>query len=166
MSDTSGWGMRTVSTDGADDRALTGVAGLDDILAGGLSRARIYVVEGTPGTGKTTLALQFLFEGRRLGERGMYVTLSETADELRASAASHGWSLDGISVVEMLPEAAFDAEQEQTLLHPADFDLGEATGRILGSLGQERPERLVLDSLAELRLRLRPRCGTGGRSSR
>jgi circadian clock protein KaiC len=152
MSDTSGWGMRTVSTDGADDRALTGVAGLDDILAGGLSRARIYVVEGTPGTGKTTLALQFLFEGRRLGERGMYVTLSETADELRASAASHGWSLDGISVVEMLPEAAFDAEQEQTLLHPADFDLGEATGRILGSLGQERPERLVLDSLAELRL--------------
>ena len=134
------------------DRALMGIAGLDAVLAGGLPRDRLYLVEGTPGTGKTTLALQFLLEGQRLGERGMYVTLSETADELRASAASHGWSLDGLSIVELVVEADLGGEQEQTLLHPAEFELGEATGRILERLEQERPARLVLDSLSELRL--------------
>ncbi len=82
----------------------------------------------------------------------MYVTLSETADELRASAATHGWSLDGITVVELVPEADLGAEQEQTLLHPAEFELGETTGRILEKVEQERPARLVLDSLSELRL--------------
>ena len=137
---------------GGGDRALTGIRGLDDVLAGGLPRDRLYLVEGTPGTGKTTLALQFLLEGLRLGERGMYVTLSETADELRASAASHGWSLDGITMVELVPEADLGAEQEQTLLHPAEFELGETTGRILEQIEQERPARLVLDSLSELRL--------------
>lgn len=134
------------------DRALTGIAGLDAVLAGGLPRNRLYLVEGTPGTGKTTLALQFLLEGQRLGERGMYVTLSETADELRASAATHGWSLDGFSIVELVPEAGIGSEQEQTLLHPAEFELGETTGRILERVEQERPERLVIDSLSELRL--------------
>jgi circadian clock protein KaiC len=137
---------------GGGDRALTGIAGLDAVLAGGLPRDRLYLVEGTPGTGKTTLALQFLLEGQRLGERGMYVTLSETADELRASAASHGWSLDGISIIELVPEAGIGSEQEQTLLHPAEFELGETTGRILERIEQERPARLVLDSLSELRL--------------
>ena len=137
---------------GGGDRALTGILGLDDVLAGGLPRNRLYLVEGTPGTGKTTLALQFLLEGLRRGERGMYVTLSETADELRVSAASHGWSLDGIAVVELVPEADLGAEQEQTLLHPAEFELGETTGRILEQIEQERPARLVLDSLSELRL--------------
>jgi circadian clock protein KaiC len=132
--------------------ALTGIAGLDAVLAGGLPRDRLFLVEGTPGTGKTTLALQFLLEGQRLGERGMYVTLSETADELRAAAASHGWSLDGLSVVELVPEADLGGEQEQTLLHPAEFELGETTGRILERVKQERPARLVLDSLSELRL--------------
>ncbi len=134
------------------DQALTGIFGLDDVLAGGLTRNRLYLIEGSPGAGKTTLALQFLLEGLRLGEPGMYVTLSETADELRASAATHGWSLDGISVVELVPEADLSAEQEQTLLHPAEFELGETTGRILEKIEQERPARLVLDSLSELRL--------------
>ncbi|SDB73831.1 ATPase domain-containing protein [Belnapia rosea] len=137
---------------GSSDRALTGIGDLDDILAGGLPRDRLYLIEGMPGTGKTTLALQFLLEGQRLGERGMYVTLSETADELRTSAASHGWSLDGISIVELVPEADLGAEQEQTLLHPAEFELGETIGRILERTEQERPVRLVLDSLSELRL--------------
>ena len=143
----------TVPADaGGGARALTGVPGLDDVLAGGLPRDRLYLVEGTPGTGKTTLALQFLLEGRRVGERGMYVTLSETEDELRASAATHGWSLDGISIVELVPETDLGSEQEQTLLHPAEFELGETTGRILGQVEQERPARLVIDSLSELRL--------------
>ena len=138
---------------GADGgRALTGIHGLDDVLAGGFPRDRLYLLEGMPGTGKTTLALQFLLEGRRLGERGMYVTLSETEDELRASAATHGWSLDGVSVLELVPEADLGSEQEQTLLHPAEFELGETTGRILERVERERPARLVLDSLSELRL--------------
>jgi circadian clock protein KaiC len=133
-------------------RVSTGVPGLDDILAGGLPRSRLYLIEGTPGTGKTTLALQFLLEGLRLGERGMYVTLSETEDELRSSAESHGWSLDKLTIVELVPEADLGTEQEQTLLHPAEFELGETTGRILERIEQERPTRLVLDSLSELRL--------------
>ena len=149
MTDTPG---ATPAGAGSSDRARTGIVGLDNVLAGGLPRDRLYLVEGTPGTGKTTLALQFLLEGRRLGEHGMYVTLSETADELRASAATHGWSLDGISVVELVPEAGLGSEQEQTLLHPAEFELGETTGRILERVEQERPARLVLDSLSELRL--------------
>jgi circadian clock protein KaiC len=137
---------------GGGARALTGVPGLDAVLAGGLPRDRLYLVEGKPGTGKTTLALQFLLEGQCLGERGMYVTLSETADELRAAAASHGWSLDGFSLVELVPEAGLGADQEQTLLHPAEFELGETTGRILERVERERPTRLVIDSLSELRL--------------
>ena len=137
---------------GGGGLALTGITGLDAVLAGGLPRDRLYLVEGTPGTGKTTLALQFLLEGQRLGERGMYVTLSEGADELRASAATHGWALDGLSIVELVPEADLSSEQEQTLLHPAEFELGEATRRILEGVEQERPARLVVDSLSELRL--------------
>jgi len=150
MADTPG----AAPTGGGGDagRVLTGIPGLDDVLAGGLPRDRLYLVEGTPGTGKTTLALQFLLEGRRLGELGMYVTLSETKDELQSSAATHGWSLDGISVVELVPEASVGSEQEQTLLHPAEFELGETTGRILERIERERPARLILDSLSELRL--------------
>lgn len=149
MSDVLGT-MPTGAT--AADRARTGIPGLDDILIGGLPRDRLYLVEGTPGTGKTTLALQFLQEGVRLDERCMYVTLAETTDELRSSAGSHGWSLDGISVLELIPESDLDAGQEQTLLHPAEFELGETTGRILESVEQQRPVRLVIDSLSELRL--------------
>jgi circadian clock protein KaiC len=136
--------------DGA--RVLTGITGMDNVLAGGLPPNRLYLIEGRPGTGKTTLALQFLLEGLRLGEHGMYVTLAETADELQASAATHGWSLAGISIIDLAPEESLGAEQEQTLLHPAEFELGETTGRILEKVEHERPVRLVLDSLSELRL--------------
>ena len=139
-------------TDSGGGRALTGILGLDDILLGGLPRNRLYLVEGTPGTGKTTLALQFLLEGRKLGERCMYVTLSETAEELLASASTHGWSLDGISIVELVAQREVGSDEEQTLLHAAEFELGETTGRILEKIEHERPDRLVLDSLSELRL--------------
>lgn len=137
---------------GGGDPVLTGIPGLDDVLAGGLLRNRLYLIEGMPGTGKTTLALQFLLEGLRVGERGMYVTLAETADELRTSAATHGWSLDGLSIVELVSDSDLDPEQEQTLLHPAEFELGETTEHILEKFEQEQPRRLVLDSLSELRL--------------
>ncbi len=136
----------------ADGLALVGIAGLDAVLAGGLPRDRLYLIEGMPGTGKTTLALQFLLEGRRLGEAGMYITLSETADELRGAAASHGWSLDELCIVELVPDAGLDTDQEQTLIHPAEFELGETIGRIIERFEQERPARLVIDSLSELRL--------------
>ncbi len=94
-----------------DIRTLTGVAGLDQLLGGGLPAQRLHLVEGTPGTGKTTLALQFLLEGRRLAESCLYVTLSETAVELRAVAASHGWSLDGVHVFELARTEALAADQ-------------------------------------------------------
>jgi circadian clock protein KaiC len=145
MTDTPG--AMPSPADGSRDWAQTGIAGLDDVLAGGLARNRLYLVEGTPGTGKTTLALQFLLEGRRLGERGLYVTLSESAEELWAAAATHAWSLDGISVMELISEASLGSEQEQTLLHPAEFELSETIGQILQRVEQERPARLVLDSL-------------------
>jgi circadian clock protein KaiC len=135
---------------GSGDRVSTGIPGLDDVLGGGVTRHRLYLVEGSPGSGKTTLGLQFLLEGERRGERGMYVTLSETEDELRSGAASHGWSLDGISIVELMTVRTED--EEQTLLHPAEFELGETTGRILARIGQEKPERLVIDNLSELRM--------------
>jgi circadian clock protein KaiC len=133
-------------------QVLTGIGGLDDILSGGLTRARIYLIEGPPGTGKTTLALQFLLEGQRAGERGLYISLGETVEELRASAASHGWSLDGLTLMEMVPDSALDPEEKQTLLHPSEFELGETTTRILARLEAERPDRVVIDSVAELRL--------------
>jgi circadian clock protein KaiC len=135
-----------------DGRVHTGIAGLDDVLAGGLTRARIYLIEGSPGTGKTTLALQFLLEGQRKGERGMYITLGETVDELRTSAATHGWSLDGLTLLEMVPENDLESEQKQDLFHPAEFELGEVITRILERIDAEQPDRVVLDSVAEMRL--------------
>jgi circadian clock protein KaiC len=140
-------------TDVPQERARTGVVGLDDILAGGLIRDRVYLVEGNPGTGKTTLGLQFLLEGARAGERGLYVTLSETAAELRDSAASHGWSLDDIEVFELVPpESLLDPDQQQSLLYASDLELGEATRSLLTSVERVRPHRVVLDSLSEFRL--------------
>src|SRR6478735_918569 len=106
-------------------RASTGIPGLDDILGGGVTANRFYLVEGTPGTGKTTLALQFLIEGVRLGQPALYITLSETADELRAVAQSHGWKLDGVSLFELVGESGLDPESEQTVLHPSEVELGE-----------------------------------------
>lgn len=133
-----------------DGRISTGVPGLDEVLVGGLTPHRVYLVEGLPGSGKTTLALQFLLDGMRLGERCMYVTLSETEDELRGAAASHGWSLDGIALVELM--TVRDAEGAQTLLHTAEFELGETTGRIMARIAEEKPDRVVIDNLSELRM--------------
>ncbi len=134
------------------DRAPFGVGGLDDILGGGLTPSRIYLLEGTPGTGKTTLALQFLLKGGELGEKGLYITLSETELELRAVAASHGWSLDGLSIHELVNEAGLDPDSEQSILHPSDVELGETTRAIMERVESERPTRVVFDSLSEMRL--------------
>lgn len=133
--------------------ALFGVGGLDDVLGGGLSRGRSYLVEGSPGTGKTTIGMQFLIAGRDAGERCLYVTLSETEDELRASAASHGFDLTGIEVFELVPpESLLDDDQQQSLLYSSDLELGETTQRVFERFEQARPDRLVIDSLSEIRL--------------
>ncbi len=136
------------------DRAKTGIWGLDDILSGGLSKGHIFLLEGAPGTGKTTVALQFLLEGARNGERGLYITLSETEEELRDGAASHGWDIDGkIDVFELLPpESLLDDEQQQSLLYSSDLELGETTRQIFDAVERLKPSRLVLDSLSEIRL--------------
>jgi len=137
----------------SEDRAATGIAGLDDVLGGGFARNHTYLVEGTPGAGKTTVGLQFLLEGARQGERCLYVTLSETADELRAVAASHGWSLEGVDLFELIAgEDMLDAAQQQSLLYSADLELGEATRAILEQMERLKPARVVLDGIAEIRL--------------
>jgi circadian clock protein KaiC len=138
----------------AAGKAKSGIRGLDDILSGGFSRGHVFLVEGAPGTGKTTVALQFLLEGLKAGEKCLYVTLSETERELRDGAASHGWSLDdGIEVFELLPpESLLDSEQQQSLLYSSDLELGETTKQIFEAVERSRPDRVVLDSLSEIRL--------------
>jgi circadian clock protein KaiC len=135
-------------------RARTGVPGLDDILAGGLAVGRVFLLEGTPGTGKTTIALRFLIEGAKEGEQGLYITLSETAHELRTAAASHGWDLgDKIEVFEVAPpESLLDADQQQSLLYSSDLELGETTKLIFEAVERTQARRIVLDSLSEIRL--------------
>lgn len=131
-----------------------GVPGLDDILAGGLQRGRVYLIEGSPGTGKTTIATQFLRAGAEAGERGLYITLSETEEELRESALSHGWTLDDpISVFELIPpESLLDEDQQQSLLYSSDLELGETTKRIFEAIEAAKPQRIIVDSLSEIRL--------------
>jgi circadian clock protein KaiC len=133
-------------------RASTGVPGLDDILGGGLPRHHLYLVEGTPGSGKTTLALQFLRRGMEDGEKGLYITLSETADELQTVAASHGWSLKGLEVFELITQEGLSPESEQSILHPADIELGETTRGVMSAVERLEPKRVVFDSLSEMRL--------------
>lgn len=132
--------------------ALTGISGLDDILNGGLTPDRMYLVEGTPGTGKTTLGLGFLLTGAAAGETGLYITLAETEIELRAVAQTHGWSLDSLTLFEMVPADGLGEDQEQTLLHPSEVELGETVRDIMAKVDEVRPTRVVLDSLSELRL--------------
>jgi circadian clock protein KaiC len=138
-----------------DDPSLvpTGVPGLDEVLGGGLTAGRLYLLEGYPGTGKTTLALQFLLEGLRRGEKVLYVTLSETAEELNAAAASHGWSLGGIRIRELIPsEESLRPDAQYTVFHPSEVELAETTRTILEEANQTAPVRAVFDSLSELRL--------------
>jgi circadian clock protein KaiC len=131
----------------------SGIAGLDDIMAGGFPAHHLFLVEGDPGTGKTTLALQFLMAGAQRGERGLYVTLSETAEELRGVAASHGWSLDGIDLFELVErEEALRADAQYTVFHPSEVELTTTTQAIFETVERVKPVRVVLDSLSEMRL--------------
>ena len=131
----------------------TGVAALDDILLGGLTPNRVYLVEGTPGSGKTTLALQFLMAGRDRGERGLYVTLSETRDELLAASRSHGWSLDGIDIFELVtPETELEPDNQFTMFQPSEVELSVTTRAVLAEVERTGPTRVVFDSLSEMRL--------------
>jgi circadian clock protein KaiC len=134
-------------------RVTTGIGSLDYLLGGGLPQHRLYVIEGDPGAGKTTLALQFLIEGARLGERCLYVTLSETGYELREVAASHGWSLDGIDLLELnsLTEK-LQEEANYTVYHPADVELGETVKHIRAEVERRQPSRVALDSVSELKI--------------
>jgi circadian clock protein KaiC len=134
-------------------RVSTGSDGLDDILGGGFDPSRLYLYEGRPGTGKTTIALQFLLEGVKKGERVLYITLSETERELRLVAKRHSWSLDDIDVFELVPpETTLDPARELTVFHPAEVELSETTRLIFDRVEQVNPTRVVLDSLSELRL--------------
>lgn len=131
----------------------TGVEGLDDVLGGGLARGRLYLIEGSPGAGKTTIGLQFLRTGVAEGQRCLYITLSETEGELRASAESHNISLEGVELYELIPpENLLDEEQQQSLLYSSDLELGETTKRIFEVFERVKPDRVVLDSLSEIRL--------------
>lgn len=135
------------------DVAATGIAGLDDVLRGGLTPHRLYLVEGLPGSGKTTVALQFLLEGVRRGEPVLYVTLSETEEELRGVAASHGWSLDGVTIRELsASEGSLKPDEQYTMFHPSEVELSETMRTVLAEAETLRPARVVFDSLAELRL--------------
>jgi len=130
-----------------------GIRGLDDILEGGLPGQRLYLLSGEPGTGKTTLALQFLLEGERRQEVGLYVTLSETAEELRAAAASHGWSLEKLNLYELSSmEQVSGLPAAQTLFHPSEVELNETTKGVLDIVERLHPQRVVFDSLSEMRL--------------
>ena len=137
-----------------EGKAATGVRGMDDILGGGLQRGRVYLLEGNPGTGKTTIATQYLLTGAEAGESGLYITLSETEEELRESARSHGWTLnDPLGVYELVPpESLLDENQQQSLLYSSDLELGETTKRIFEAIEEAKPKRIVIDSLSEIRL--------------
>ena len=142
-----------MGTSAAIPRASTGIAGLDDILGGGLPRHRMYLIQGTPGVGKTTLALQFLLQGVRAGETVLYITLSETREEIEQVAASHGWSLDGVSLFELsTAEQSMRLSEENTLYATAEIELRETMRVLLAEVERVKPSRVVFDSLSEVRL--------------
>jgi circadian clock protein KaiC len=134
--------------DGAT-RVKTGIRGLDEILGGGLPSRRVHLIQGSPGAGKTTLALQFLLEGARQGERGLYISLSETREEVETVAASHGWELDDLTIFEA---SRLGDEDENTLFETSEVELGERMQAILSEVAKVEPTRLVVDSCTELRL--------------
>ena len=134
-------------------RSKTGIPGFDDVLAGGLIPNRLYLVDGDPGAGKTTLSLQYLMEGVKNGEKCLYITLSETREDLLAGAASHGWSLEGIEIIELIAEEHdLDNDGQITMYPAAEVELHETTRRILAAVENVNPSRVIFDSLSELRL--------------
>lgn len=135
-----------------EKRARMGVSGLDEILGGGLPTNHLYLVDGEPGTGKTTLALQFLIEGAKNGERGLYVTLSESRQELQSVAESHGWTLEGIDIFEMSKEGSHDIQDNYTIFHPAEVELQQTVDEVLEVVKKKNPLRVAFDSLSEMRL--------------
>jgi circadian clock protein KaiC len=137
----------------SSDRASTGIEGLDEVLGGGFARARLHLVQGTPGAGKTTLALQFLLAGAARGESGLLISLSETEDELRATASSHGWSLESIHIhdVSALEQLA-SLDFQQSVFQPAEVELTETTRKLLALVEKIKPARVVFDPITELRL--------------
>jgi circadian clock protein KaiC len=138
---------------GSPGLSATGTPGLDQILGGGFTPNRLYLVEGDPGAGKTTLALKYLLEGARHGESGLYVTLSETKEEINSVAASHGWSLEGIHLVELVAsEESLAPDAQYTMYHPSETELGETTRAVLNEVERVKPKRIAFDSLSELRL--------------
>jgi circadian clock protein KaiC len=137
----------------SSERISTGIPGLDDVLHGGLPRGHLYLIEGDPGTGKTTVALQFLLEGLRSGEPGLYVTLSESKQELEGVAQSHGWSLANLPIYEMAPlQDDIDPEAQYTIFHPSDVELSDTISSVLKQVDTISPQRVVFDSLSELRM--------------
>jgi circadian clock protein KaiC len=135
------------------DRASTGIEGLDYILKGGLSKNRLYLVQGNPGTGKTTMGLQFLLEGERKGERGLYITLSESKDELIAVGDSHGWNLEKLTIHDLTVSGdTLRDDSRYTVFHPAEVELDETTKAVLNEVERVNPERVVFDSLSEMRM--------------
>ncbi len=134
-------------------RIDTGVQGLNDILCGGLPAGQMYLLEGTPGTGKTTLAMQFIRTALLAGEKALYITLSESKRELEASALSHGWQSEELSIAEFVPEEAIlYPEQQYTVFHPSEIELASTIHKLTQLIDAERPTRIVIDSLSELRL--------------
>ena len=143
--------MRTLS--GSDRGAASGLASLYDILGGGFVLGRLHLVEGRPGTGKTTLGMQFVLAGRDQNDKVLYVSMSETSDELHAVAAAHGWSLEGVERCELVPPDGEDGGgSRQTMFRPSEVELGETIRLLCNEIERIDPARIVLDSLSEMRL--------------
>ena len=143
-----------MQTDATEEEQLsTGITGLDDVLNGGLPRGHVFLVEGEPGAGKTTLGLQFLMRGVRNGDRVLYVTLSESEREIRKVAQSHGWSLENVAIYEFTPnEDSLKPDDQYSAFHPSDVEFEDTMQRILAEVDRLQPARVVIDSLSEIRL--------------
>lgn len=145
--------MRNSSPAAATPRCATGIEGLDDVLGGGLPRNRLYLVQGDPGVGKTTLALQFLLEGVKQGEQGLYITLSETKEELELVANSHGWDIAPLNLFELsAKDAQLNNEADTTFFHPSEVELNRTTKALVDEIERANPSRVVFDSLSEMRM--------------